>query len=116
MSKVIDLNGEDEFEKEVIKSKTPVLVGFWAPWCGPCQMMAPILEEIVKELDGMIKIAKLDTEASEHIGLAQKYNIMSIPNMKLFFKGKVIDEFIGLRSKEMLLEDLKKHIDKKSEK
>jgi len=98
------------FDEEVLKSEIPVLVDFWAPWCGPCQMMAPILDELAGELKGKIKIAKLNTEVPENTELAYKYNIMSIPNMKLFVDGEVADEYIGLRPKEMLLEELKPHI------
>lgn len=101
---------KDSFNSEVLKSEIPVLVDFWAPWCVPCQMMAPILDDLAGELEGKIKITKLDTQNPQHNELAVKYQIMSIPNMKLFRGGQVVDEFIGLRPKESLLEDLKKYI------
>jgi thioredoxin 1 len=109
MSKVIDLS-KSSFEEEVLKSEIPVLVDFWAPWCTPCRMMAPILDELAGELEGKAKIAKIDTEIPENQELAVKYQIQSIPNMKLFKGGEVIHEFIGLRSKDALKEELEKHL------
>jgi thioredoxin 1 len=109
MSKALDLV-KSNFEAEVLKSEVPVLVDFWAPWCMPCRMMAPILDELSGELEGKIKIAKLDTENPENQELAIKYQIQSIPNMKLFKGGEVIDEFIGMRSKDSLKEDLERHL------
>jgi thioredoxin 1 len=105
MSKALDLTGAS-FEAEVLKSSTPVLVDFWAPWCGPCRMMAPTLDELSSELEGKVKIAKLDVENPDNQLLAAQYNIQSIPNMKLFKDGQVIGEFIGLRDKESLKTDL----------
>jgi thioredoxin 1 len=101
-SKVLNLNGESEFTKEVRQSDLPVLVDFWAPWCMPCRMMAPTLDELSELMDGKLKIAKIDTEIPENQNLAMEYQIQSIPNMKLFKGGKVIGEFIGLRNLEML--------------
>lgn len=109
MSKAIDILKKD-FENEVIKSEIPVLVDFWAPWCMPCRMMAPILDELAIALDGKVKIAKVDTENPENQDLAIQFQIQSIPNMKLFKGGKVVDEFVGMRSKEDLQASLEKHI------
>lgn len=102
MSKVLNLNGEQEFSKEVRESELPVLVDFWAPWCMPCRMMAPILDELSEKMDGKIKVAKVNTENQENIRLAMEFNIRSIPNMKLFKSGKIIGEFIGLRDLDTL--------------
>jgi len=105
MSKIIELNGQN-FKQEVLESKIPVLVDFWAPWCQPCRMMAPILEELSKELEGKLKIGKLNTEIPENQSLAVQYQIQSIPNMKLFKNGQVAKEFIGLRPKELFKQEL----------
>ncbi len=105
MSKVIEITSSN-FEQEVLKSDLPVLVDFWAPWCQPCLMMAPVLDELSEELDGKIKIGKLNTELPEHQALAMEYQIQSIPNMKVFKNGKVAHEFIGMRPKEMMKQEL----------
>jgi thioredoxin 1 len=101
MSNAIELT-DVTFKKEVLESELPVLVDFWAPWCGPCRMMAPILDELAAELEGKIKIAKLDVEAASNQALAQQYQIQSIPNMKIFKGGVVVREIIGFKPKEEL--------------
>lgn len=107
--KALEINKET-FQKEVLESKTPVLVDFWASWCGPCMMMAPILDELSKELENKVKITKLDIENPANKDLAMQYGIMSIPNMKLFKDGKVIQDFVGSRPKEEFKRDLEKLI------
>jgi thioredoxin 1 len=111
MSKALDLS-KDTFESEVINSDIPVLVDFWAPWCMPCKMMAPVLDELAGEMDGKVKIAKLNTEEPDNQEYAVKYQIQSIPNMKLFKGGEVIADFIGLRQKEALKEEIEKELEK----
>lgn len=105
MSKVIDLT-DQTFEAEVLRSEIPILVDFWAPWCGPCQMMAPVLDQLSEELDGKIRIAKLDVENPAHQALATQYQIQSIPSMKLFKNGEIAKEFVGFRDKDSLIGDL----------
>jgi len=105
MSKTIEITAEN-FEKEVLKSNIPILVDFWAPWCQPCLMMAPALDDLSEELEGKLKIGKLNTEIPNHQILAVQYQIQSIPNMKLFKDGKIIHGFIGLRPKESLKAEL----------
>jgi len=105
MSQTLELNRES-FATEVLSSSTPVLVDFWAPWCMPCKMMAPILDEIAAELNGQVKITKINTEDINNQELAQEYQIQSIPNLKLFKDGKVVAEFIGLRDKDTLKQEV----------
>jgi len=100
MSNPINVVGQENFKKEVLNSELPVLVDFWAPWCGPCQMMIPVLEDLAKNFEGKLKIVKIDTEELENQILAMDYQIQTIPNMKLFKKGEVIKEFIGFISEE----------------
>jgi len=109
MSNVLDLK-KDDFTKEVLESDLPVLVDFWAPWCMPCRMMFPILDELAVSMAGQIKVVKVNTEEAENQSLAAQYQIQSIPNMKLFKGGEVIAEFVGMRSKESLEQEIKDKI------
>lgn len=97
---------DQNFESEVQKSTIPVLVDFYAEWCGPCQMLNPILEEIDKEYGGKIKIGKLNVD--ENPASAAKYSVMSIPTLILFNGGKVIKQMMGVQSKEILVSELNK--------
>lgn len=96
----------ENFENEVLQSEVPVLVDFYAQWCNPCKMMAPILEELAKKYDGKIKIGKCDID--EEDGLARKYRVMNIPNMKIFVKGEVAGTVVGAVEKEELEEEIQK--------
>jgi len=95
---------DQNFEQEVIKNDQPVLVDFWAPWCGPCQMMGPIIEELAKEMEGQAKVGKLNVD--EHPETSQKYGIMSIPALKIFKGGQIVKEFVGVQNKDTLKEAL----------
>lgn len=101
---------DKNFDEEVIKSTTPVLVDFWAVWCGPCQMQNPILEDVEKEFEGKVKVGKLNVD--ENPGIAGKYQVMSIPTLMLFKAGQIVKQMIGVQSKETLVEEFKKVISK----
>ncbi len=105
MTKPVEVTDAD-FEDEVLKSDLPVLVDFWAPWCGPCRMVAPIVEELANEYDGKVKFVKLNTD--DNVQIASRYGIRSIPTLLVFKGGESVDQVIGFRPKS----DLKRTLDK----
>ncbi len=94
------------FEQEVINSSNPVLVDFWAEWCGPCKMIAPLLDELATEYDGRVKVAKVNID--DHQNLAAQFRVSAIPTLLIFKNGQVIDQLVGAKSKR----DLKASLDK----
>lgn len=96
------------FEQEVLKSETPVLVDFWAEWCGPCKILHPIIDEIKAELGDKIKIGKVNVD--EENALAGQFNVMSIPTMKIFKGGSQVGEIVGAAPKATITAELNKHL------
>lgn len=103
---VLQLSSKD-FEENVLKFDGLILVDFWAEWCGPCKALGPIIEEVGDEMkdEKNIKIAKLNVD--ENAGIAQKYNIMSIPTLKFFKDGKVVTELVGIHPKEEIVKKIR---------
>ena len=100
---------DQNFDEEVLKSKTPVLVDFWAPWCGPCKMQGPIIDEIAKDYEGKeVKIGKLNVDEAPQS--ASKFQIMSIPTIVIFKDGKPIEQMMGVQDKDTLSKQLDKVI------
>lgn len=103
MSEPIELT-DDNFEQEVLKSDLPVLVDFWATWCGPCRMVGPIVDELAKEYAGKLKVGKLNVDNNGKTSI--KYGIMSIPSLLFFKKGQVVDQMVGAAPKNSFVEKL----------
>ena len=104
MAKPTDTS-DSTFEQDVLQSDVPVLVDFWAPWCGPCRMVAPVVEELSEDYDGKVKFVKLNTDENPQV--SGKYGIRSIPTLLIFKKGEPVGQVVGFRPKS----DLAKHLD-----
>lgn len=96
------------FEQEVIKSDIPVLIDFWAVWCGPCKAIAPIMTELAAEYEGRLKVGKLDIDNNQEVSV--KYGIRSIPTLLLFKDGKIVDQIVGAVPKAQIVAKLSPHI------
>ncbi|MBP3707310.1 MAG: thioredoxin [Clostridia bacterium] len=101
---VINLNREN-FESEVVKSNQTVIVDFYATWCAPCRMMSPIIDAIAEELNGTIKVGKVDCDENQELAIS--YSVMSIPTIIIFKEGKVAKQFVGVTDKTELMEAIK---------
>ena len=99
---------DDNFEEEVSSSEMPVLVDYWATWCGPCKLVGPLVEEIATEFEGKLKVGKLDVDDNQ--ASATKQNVMSIPTLLIFVEGQVVGQHVGSLSKTQLTEFIETHI------
>ena len=105
----MDINDQN-FDEEVLKAEGLVLVDFWAPWCGPCKMLGPVVEDLAKEFEGKIKVVKLNVD--ENPISAGNYEILSIPALKFFKGGQVVNEAVGLLPRQVLVEKIQSLINK----
>jgi len=101
---------DQNFEQEVLKSDKPVLIDFWAEWCGPCRMQVPVIEELAKDFKGKAKVGRLDVD--QNPAISQKHNVMSIPTLMIFNKGEVVWQTAGLQQKKNLEDELNKLVGK----
>lgn len=99
---------ESNFEQEVINSDLPVMVDFWAPWCGPCKVVGPIIEQLAEDYQGKIKVGKLNVDENNNI--AMRYNVMSIPTLKFYKGGQVVGELVGAAPRATIEAEMKKHL------
>ncbi|HEU4752122.1 MAG TPA: thioredoxin [Armatimonadota bacterium] len=99
---------ESTWEAEVVNASTPVLVDFWAPWCGPCKALSPTVDQIAQELDGKLKVVKVNTDESGPV--ASRYGVMSIPALMLFKEGRVVEQLVGNQAKPRILQKLEPHL------
>jgi len=107
MTEMFSVN-EDNFQAEVLDSKLPVIVDFTAVWCGPCKMLDPVVEELGKELDGIIRIAKLDVD--DNPNLAMQYQVMGVPTLMLFKNGEAVERVTGYQPKDRLMKEFNQHL------
>ncbi|MBO5385041.1 thioredoxin [bacterium] len=107
MGNVLELN-DSTFEAEVVNSSTPVLVDFWATWCGPCRKLGPVVDEIAEAYDGKVKFVKINVE--ESLETAKKYSISGLPSLLVFKNGEAVERMAGLMPKSTIISNIEKHL------
>ena len=107
MSNAMDIN-DSTFEQEVVNSSELTIVDFWAPWCGPCRKLAPVLDEVAQEYEGKIKIVKLNTD--ENLKTAKEYSVSGLPTLLVFKGGKAVERLVGLMPKTTIVSNIEKHL------
>ena len=107
MSGALEIN-DSTFESEVINSSNPVVVDFWAPWCGPCRKLSPVLDDIAQEMIGKVKFVKINTD--ENIKTAKDYAISGLPSLLVFKDGRAVERLVGLMPKSAIISNIEKHL------
>ena len=107
MSNALEVN-DSNFETEVKNCTTPVLVDFWAPWCGPCRKISPIIDDIASEYEGKVKVVKVNTD--ENMKLTQEFSISGIPSLLIFKNGEAVERLVGLMQKNQLISNIEKYL------